>query len=378
MEISRIEAENYRNIKKMELIPSPGVNIIYGDNGQGKTNLIEAIWLFTGARSFRSAKENDLICFGENALKLSISFTKEEREQSASIYLPRKGKKQFQLNYVDLPSQTSLTGEVYAVVFSPAHLSLGQDGPEVRRRFLDTAICQLMPRYVDILGRYNRVLHQRNALLKGLRQDRGYSPQGTEVILGVFDEALSRLAASIIRARRKYVERLKKAASQIYEGISSQSETMGLEYRKGTDQDQEISPQNILDQLQQGREADIAAAATLIGPHRDDLSILVGGLDARSFGSQGQKRSCVLSLKLAESAIIEETTGQRPIVLLDDVMSELDASRRDYLLNSLMGKQVFITCCDTAYFHSLKNGKCFHIAGGSLDVDILEFGKGAW
>ena len=336
MEISRIEAENYRNIKKMELIPSPGVNIIYGDNGQGKTNLIEAIWLFTGARSFRSSKENDLICFGENALKLSISFTKEEREQSASIYLPRKGKKQFQLNYVDLPSQTSLTGEVYAVVFSPAHLSLVQDGPEVRRRFLDTAICQLMPRYVDILGRYNRVLHQRNALLKGLRQDRGYSPQGTEVILGVFDEALSRLAASIIRARRKYVERLKKAASQIYEGISSQSETMGLEYRKGTDQDQEISPQNILDQLQQGREADIAAAATLIGPHRDDLSILVGGLDARSFGSQGQKRSCVLSLKLAESAIIEETTGQRPFVLLDDVMSDLDASRRDYLLIYIM------------------------------------------
>lgn len=378
MEISRIEAENYRNIKKMELIPSPGVNIIYGDNGQGKTNLIEAIWLFTGARSFRSAKENDLICFGENALKLSVSFTREDREQNASIYLPRKGKKQIQLNYVDLPSQTSLAGEVYAVVFSPVHLSLVQDGPEVRRRFLDTAICQLMPRYVDILGRYNRVLHQRNALLKGLRQDRGYTPPDTEELLEVFDEALSRLAASVIRARRKYVERLKNAAGQIYDGISSQSETLSLEYRKGTDQEQEVSPQSIREQLRQSREADIAAAATLIGPHRDDLSILVGEMDARSFGSQGQKRSCVLSLKLAESTIIEEATGQRPVVLLDDVMSELDASRRDYLLNSLRGKQVFITCCDTAYFRSLKNGKCFHISGGSLDADVLEFGKGGW
>ena len=378
MEISRIEAENYRNIKKMELIPSPGVNIIYGNNGQGKTNLIEAIWLFTGAKSFRRAKENALIRFGENALKLSISFMRDEREQTASMFLPHKGKKQVQLNYVDLPSQSALAGKVYAVVFSPVHLSLAEGGPELRRRFLDTAICQLMPRYVDILGRYTRVLRQRNALLKDLRQNRGYPPPGTEEMLDIFDETLARLAASVIRARRKYTERLEKAAGAIYQGISSYSENLTLKYQMGAAQDDELSPQTIQNQLRKSRPADIAASATLVGPHRDDLALFIDGIDVRTFGSQGQKRSCVLSLKLAESIIIEEATDQRPIVLLDDVMSELDPSRRDYLLNSLTGKQVFITCCDTAYFRSLENGKCFHIAGGNLDGPALEFGKGEW
>jgi len=378
VEISRIEAENYRNIQKMELIPSPGVNIIYGDNGQGKTNLIEAIWLFTGAKSFRRAKESSLIRFGEESLKLSISFMREEREQNAMMYLPRKGKKKVQLNYVDLPRQSALAGEVYAVVFSPVHLSLAEGGPELRRRFLDTAICQLMPRYVDILGRYTRVLRQRNALLKDLRRDRGYPPPGTGEMLDIFDETLARLAVSVIRARRKYTERLEKAAGSIYQGISSQRETLSLKYQMGAVQDDDLSSQNIQNQLKQSRPADIAASATLIGPHRDDLALFINGIDVRDFGSQGQKRSCVLSLKLAESIIIEEATNQRPIVLLDDVMSELDPSRRDYILNSLTGKQVFITCCDTAYFRSLENGKCFHIAGGKLEGSVLEFGKGEW
>ncbi len=380
MEISRIEAEHYRNIPKLELTPSPGVNIVYGDNAQGKTNLIESLWLFTGAKSFRGSRDSDLIQFGKETARLSIVFQREEREQCASLCFSRKGKKKVTLNHVDLPSQASLAGEVYAVVFSPVHLSLVKDGPEVRRRFLDTAICQLMPRYVDILGRYARVLRQRNALLRELRRAGSYpSLHGDEEqMLEVFDDALSRLAASIIRARRKYVERLETAAGEVYRGISSQSETLRLVYQKGISPIEEASSQNILQQLRQSRPADISAAATLVGPHRDDMAFFIGENDVRFFGSQGQQRSCVLSLKLAESIIIEEAAGQRPIILLDDVMSELDSSRRDYLLNSLKGQQVFITCCDTAYFHSLKNGRCFHIAGGSLKGEVLEFGKGAW
>lgn len=376
MEISRIELEYYRNIRKMELIPSPGVNIIYGDNAQGKTNLIEAVWLFTGAKSFRGAKDSELIQFGEQSARMALTFLREEREQCASLFFQSKGKKKVQLNHVELPSQSALTGQIYAVVFSPEHLSLVKDGPELRRRFLDIAICQLMPRYTDILGRYSRVLRQRNALLRDIRR-MNPSPGG-EDMLEVFDEVLSRLAASIIRARRKYVDRLEMAAREIYQGISSRGEVLHLEYRGGVSHEEEPVPQNIREQLRQSRPADIAAATTLVGPHRDDMVIFLNGADARAFGSQGQQRSCVLTLKLAESVIIEEAAEQRPIILLDDVMSELDASRRDYLLNSLTGRQVFITCCDTAYFHSLKNGKCFHIAGGTIEGDILEIGKGAW
>lgn len=376
MNISRIEIENYRNIEKMELIPSPGVNIIYGDNAQGKTNLVESLWLFTGAKSFRAAKDVNLIRFGADAARLSLSFQREGRDQCASILLPRKGKKRVQLNYVELSGQTSLAGELYAVVFSPAHLSLVEDGPELRRRFLDTAICQLMPRYIDILGRYSRVLRQRNVLLRELRQAGPHTPPppGAQDMLEVFDDALARLSASVIRARRKYISRLETAAEQIYSGISSRSESLRLEYRQGIGEEPP-EPQAILEQLRRGRAADISAAATLTGPHRDDLALFIDQNDARIFGSQGQKRSCVLSLKLAESIIIEESSGQRPVILLDDVMSELDASRRDYLLNSLEGKQVFITCCDTGCFSAMKSGKCFHIAGGALEEKPLEAEK---
>lgn len=366
--ISRIEIENYRNIKKMEFSPCPGVNIIYGDNAQGKTNLVEAIWLFTGAKSFRGGKDHELIRFGAEGTRLSLQFEKDGRSQCAFIGIPQKGRKEVQLNFVPLSSQSALAGEIYAVIFSPAHLSLVKDGPEVRRRFLDLAICQLMPRYVEILGRYNRILRQRGALLRELRS--GYGAGYPEETLEVFDEALSKVAVSVIRARQKYVSRLQKTAAKIYEGISRENEEMRIEYLCGVPQLEELSSENILEQLRRGRAADIAAAVSLTGPHRDDLGILIDQTPARSFGSQGQQRSCVLSLKLAESIIIEEATGQSPIILLDDVMSELDRSRRDYLLNHLSGKQVFITCCETAYFQTLENGKCFRVGAGELKEDF--------
>lgn len=363
VKISRIEIENYRNIKKMEFTPCSGVNIIFGDNAQGKTNLVEAIWLFTGAKSFRGGKDQELICFDEEKAHISLEFLKDERDQCASIDIPRKGRKEVQLNYVSLSSQSALAGEFYAVIFSPVHLSLVKDGPEIRRRFLDLAIGQLMPRYVDIMGRYARILHQRNALLKDLRSGFGGYPVET---LDIFDEALAKAAVSMIRARQKYISRLQLTAEKIYQGISRENEALSLRYLCGVPNLDEVSFDMVLERLRQGRSEDIAAATTLIGPHRDDIGIYIDHKAARSFGSQGQQRSSVLSLKLAESIIIEEATGLSPIILLDDVMSELDSSRRDYLLNHLSGKQVFITCCETAYFDTLENGRCFRVANGKI------------
>ena len=363
VKISRFEIENYRNIRSMEFTPCPGVNIIFGDNAQGKTNLIESIWLFTGAKSFRGSKDSELIRFGEEFARLSLDFSKDDRDQCASITIPKKGRKDVQLNYVPLSAQRALAGEFYAVIFSPVHLSLVKDDPEVRRRFLDLAIGQLMPRYVEILSRYTRILKQRNALLKDLRGGMGWYPEET---LEVFDDALAKAAVSVIRAREKYITRLQKTAGEIYQGISREHENMTLQYLSGIPELTEVSAEEILSRLRAGRSADIAAATTILGPHRDDIGIFIDGNPARSFGSQGQQRSCVLSLKLAESIIIEEATGQDPIILLDDVMSELDSSRRDYLLNHLSGKQVFITCCETAYFKTLENGRCFRVANGQI------------
>ena len=231
MKISRFEIENYRNIHKMEFMPCPGVNIIFGDNAQGKTNLIESIWLFTGAKSFRGSKDTELIRFDADIARLNLDFVKDEWEQCASIVIPRKGRKDVQLNYVSLSAQRALAGEFYAVIFSPVHLSLVKDGPEVRRRFLDLAIGQLMPRYVEILSRYTRVLKQRNALLKDLRGSMGWYPEDT---LEVFDDALAKAAVSVIRAREKYISRLQKTAGEIYQGISREHETMTLEYLSGS------------------------------------------------------------------------------------------------------------------------------------------------
>lgn len=376
MKLERIELTNFRNIESMELEAVPGVNVIHGENAQGKTNLTEAIWLFTGAKSFRGAKDRELIRFGADSCKSKICFSSALRSQTAEIVLSAKETagtkaKEIFLNDIPLESTSELAGQFYSVVFSPAHLSLVREGPAFRRKFLDTAIGQILPRYEHYLREYQKILLQRNTLLKDLAR----FPQLIDT-MEVWEEHLAKAAAAVVFCRARYVARILPQAAQVYEGISAGKERFTLRYLCGMEKAEEQPKDEIrkffLKEFQRTRNADIERGATLYGPHRDDLELLVNEMPMRLYGSQGQQRSGVLALKMAECAMVEEVTGETPIVLLDDVMSELDAGRRDYLLNHLENRQVFVTCCDDESFYGLKSGKSFLIQSGNL-VDTKLF-----
>ncbi len=364
MRIENLRLENFRNMEDLCLFPYETVNIIYGDNAQGKTNLLEALWLLSGAKSFRGARDGEMIRFGQGQAVIEADFFGEDRVQTAKIQFG--GKKSVWLNEIRQDSVTSLAGRFTAVVFSPAHLGLVKDGPAGRRRFLDTSICQITPRYIGMLGQYQRILLQRNTLLK----DISYAPSLLDT-LNIWDEKLAVLGGAILRLRMEYTRRLGAEAANIYSGISMDREELSLFYRPfglelRPEQTKEEIASLLLERTVKNRSEDLRFGTTSAGPHRDDLEILINGRSVRAFGSQGQQRSAVLALKLAESRCIGEILGERPIILLDDVMSELDQSRREYLLNHLTGSQIFITCCDKGYFSQLQEGRTFYMEKGRL------------
>ncbi|MBQ9461204.1 MAG: DNA replication/repair protein RecF [Clostridia bacterium] len=361
MFIKSISFENYRNLKTDIFFPAKGINVIYGDNAQGKTNLLECIWLFTGGRSFRGARENELVAFGTKYAKISLCFESEERGQGIEITISG-GKRSAVLNDVPKKQMSQIIGSFCAVVFSPNHLSLIKNGPEERRNFIDAALCQIKPSYAVTLSRYKRALNERNALLKDIPKNRQL-----EDMLDVWDEKLAETGVKISAERRRYVKLLSGPAGGFYDGISSGRETLTLEYKSSLTENGEESPQELIktmiSALEARRQEDIMCGYTTVGVHRDDLSVKINDRDARKFGSQGQQRSAVLAMKLAEAYVIGKERGEQPVILLDDVLSELDPSRQNYLLNKLEGMQVFITCCeeisDAGNIVKIENGKIF-------------------
>lgn len=364
MKINNLLLENYRNIESLKL-DFESVNIIWGENAQGKTNLIEAIYLFTGAKSFRGVKDSQLIQFGKDFSRLKIEFENLNRQQNAEIVI--KNKRQAKLNGISKKSPSQLGDELKAVVFSPVHLSMIKDGPAERRKFIDNALCQIKSGYRNLLRDYNKALKQRNALLKDISFN-----SSLDAMLYVWDKNVAKTGAKIIYQRIKYIESLTPYVKDIFSGISSGKEEIELKYC-GSDRfiaDTTEIEKYLLFTLEQNRTQDIFNKTTSSGPHRDDIEILINGINARLFGSQGQQRSCVLAIKLAEAALLKNLTEEEPIILLDDVMSELDENRQDYLLNHIKDRQVFITCCDKNTILKLKNGKTFHISGGGLKEDL--------
>lgn len=361
MKINALELENYRNIEKLSLT-FDDVNIIYGENAQGKTNLIEAIYLFTGAKSFRGVRDKELIKFGCDFSRLKIDFTNKSRKQTAEIAI--KNKREATLNGVKKKSPVLLGEELKAVIFSPVHLSMIKDGPGERRKFADSALCQIKSGYRNILKEYNKALAQRNSLLKDIAFNSSLSD-----MLYIWDKSFAKYGAKIIYQRQKYIEALIPYAKEIFNGLSNGREDIDLvltgafDYKNLTLDEIE---NKMMIALQNNRQVDMIMKITTIGPHRDDIEILINGKSARKYGSQGQQRSCVLALKLAEASLLREKTQDEPVALLDDVMSELDEGRQDYILNHIKDWQVFITCCDPASVLRLKQGKTFHIENGKL------------
>lgn len=351
MKVKKLEIQNFRNISSLNLEFDDETNVICGENAQGKTNIIEALWLFSGAKSFRNSKDNEFIKFGESRAKIYTEFDMLGVENQASIIFDDK--KTAFLNDKKLSNTSALAGKYNAVVFSPSDLTLVTDGPDKRRRFLDTAIGQLYPNYIEILRNYSRAVMQRNKIIKDYRYDKTIS-----IMLDVFEAEIVDMGNKIISYRKRYIDILNKYVSKIYEGISSGKEKIDISYnfKSGEILDKEV--------LKNSREIDMFTSTTSVGPHRDDIGFNINEISARSFGSQGQKRSIALSLKLAGAEVIKEISGEYPICLLDDVMSELDENRQNYILNHIKNWQSFITCCDTANIKNLKTGKVITIRNG--------------
>lgn len=368
MKIDFLGIENFRNIKELEMSPCDGVNIIYGENGQGKTNLLEAMWLFTGSGRFRGTRDSELIRFNESFLRLELSFFDDIRERKASIEISEDSKK-ISAGGAEYDSFSKLFGEFSGILFIPDHLKLIKGGPSERRNFINSALCRLKPKYSEILYEYNRVLQQRNILLKDIQ----YHSELYET-LDIWDEKLSLLSAVIVLQRLKYLRELRPFLNEIYEGLSKGREKTELSYlscfsepeEELLEAGREELKNKFLKRLSETRKEELFSGLSSCGPHRDDILIRLNGLPVKAYGSQGQQRSCALALRLSEAAVIKKLSGKQPVAFLDDVMSELDEERQDYILNHTDFSQVFISCCEPSGILGSESGKIYKIKEGRL------------
>ena len=357
MIVKNLTSKGFRNFDEIEFFPSKNMNVIYGNNAQGKTNLLEAIWLFCGAKSFRGAKDRELLGFNKEKAINTCEFIFGENKKNAKIIIEEKRKAE--LGGKLLSSASKLAGNFYAIVFSPMDLNLVNDGPNVRRKFLDTAIGQIYPLYNEKIRNYMKALNQRNTILRDVKFH-----SDIEFLLDDFEKSLSVLIKEIVKYRYRYVEILSETAPEIYGGISGEREKLTIEYSSPVLRN--MGSEEILKLLKKSRKEDILTGNTSVGPHRDDLELILNNSKLKSYGSQGQRRSVCLTLKLSEAKILKKITGEYPIALLDDVMSELDKSRQGFILNHIKDWQVFITCCDPSNIKGLKDGTVFQMEGGKF------------
>lgn len=351
---SSISFCNYRNISLETVSFFPGVNVLWGDNAQGKSNILEGIYFFARGRSFRGARERELIRFGEKQAQLSLTFQKEGAQYPVTLEaeLPQAGKKVLRRGGARLSGVRELIGTFRAVLFCPLHLSLVGGGPALRRNFLDIALSQLYPGYLDSLSRYNRILIQRNALIK--------SGGSTDTaVWEVYAQQLSRLGADIAVRRHTYMQALETHVREIFEGMTKGRETPRLTYQSGAIPEGDTSDQEqirkegearLFSSLTNSIEREMRYGATLYGTHKDDIGIRLNEKEARTYASQGQQRSLALAMKLAEGELARDIGGEYPVFLLDDVLSELDGQRRSFILQALTDRQIIVTSCESAHF----------------------------
>lgn len=351
MYIKSLKLKNFRNYDEQKLEFCPQKNIIYGLNGQGKTNIIEALYFLNSGKSYRCTKEKEVIKFGEDYAKIEAEFYKNEIKNNALFFI--SDKKSVKLNGVNIDRLSELIGNINIVIFTPDHLNLIKEGPSVRRSFLDSFISQIKKSYFKNLISYYKVLKQRNNILKSKNKSM------LETI-SVWNEKLAELSLSICEMRESIIEKLNEKINTVTDG----EEKLKIKYLPGIKGDYK-NKENIIKQLEDGIERDIEYGMTMTGPHRDDFEIFLNGISIKKFGSQGQQRSCVLKLKLSECEIIKEKTGEMPPILLDDILSELDEERRHLFIENIKNTQVIITCTDKEFLKGME-GFYFRVHNGKI------------
>ena len=333
MMIESIELENYRNYGQLHMDFSPGTNILYGDNAQGKTNILEAVYVCCTTKSHRGSRDREIIQFDKEESHIKLNVRKKDVPYRIDMHLKKNKPKGVAINGIPIRKASELFGIVNVVFFSPEDLNIIKNGPAERRRFIDMELCQLNKLYVHALIRYNKVIIQRNKLLKELPFHSDY-----ENMLDVWDMQLVQYGSQVIRFRREFIRKLNDIIIGIHRKLSGEKEILNLSYEPDT----EIS--DLEAAVKKNREVDIKLKTTTVGPHRDDMSFIVNGIDRRKFGSQGQQRTAALSLKLAEIELVKYIVKDYPVLLLDDVLSELDGSRQEHLLEGIDQIQTLITC----------------------------------
>ena len=343
MRITELKLKNFRNYEDLTLCPDPGVNLFFGRNGSGKTNLLEAVHYAALGRSHRSINDANIVRYGEDNARLTvrISTMLGQREITVCFHPGELQKKEILIDGKKIQKFSDMMGCLRCVIFSPEDLGLIREGPSVRRRYLDMMISQISRRYFIALQQYRIGMDQRNAILRSLRTD----PTAGKQMLGVFEEAMAEPAAEIIRERRRIVSLLSDIARDTYLRISGTEEQLLITYHSSVKEEDKIA-ETLCELMYGNREDDIRLGMTSVGPHRDDLIIMLDRNPMKQFASQGQVRSAALSMKLSQMKILKDDSGEEPVLLLDDVMSELDRNRRASLIREILSFQTLITCAD--------------------------------
>lgn len=372
MRITSLKVNGFRNLRDISLSPNPGINILCGENAQGKTNLMEAIWLASGAKSFRGVKEKDIIGFDSESAFVDVSFESSVRSEDISLTLSRiQRERKILLNGVKLKSLSELVGRLLCVIFTPEDLFLTKGSPDIRRSYLDLCISQIKPMYAGVAAKYDILLAQRNAVLKNISM--GISKPSD---LEIWDEQIARQGSYISMMRYVYTEVLNRHTTVLYNEISQGREQMSLEYsstvfeelKNRTDYKDSMAKEYLL-RLHSSLNDDIKLGYTQVGVHRDELTVKIDTKSVRDFGSQGQNRSAALCMKLGQAKALYKETNEMPVILLDDVLSELDTSRKQFVLNQINDAQIFITCCEPIKVYKEAKRHLFYLKGGKIVSD---------
>ena len=359
MIIKSIELKNFRNYDDLCIEFDRETNILFGDNAQGKTNILESAAVSATTKSHKGSRDKEMIRFGQEEAHIRTVVCKKDQDYQVDIHLKKNKSKGIAINQVPIKKATDLFGILNIVFFSPEDLNIIKDGPTERRRFLDLELCQLDKIYLSDLTVYNKVLKQRNTLLK----DMIYRPDLKDT-LSIWDEQLVEYGKRIIRRRQVFIDELHDVVKDIHSSLSGNREQLTLKY--------EPSVESIFfqDELFRASERDQRLCQTSVGPHRDDISFLLGDIDIRKYGSQGQQRTAALSLKLSEIELVKKSIGDTPVLLLDDVLSELDSNRQNYLLNSIHDIQTIITCTGLDEFvkNKFQIHRIFQVINGQVSV----------
>lgn len=357
MYIESIQLKNFRNYEFLEMEFDKGTNILYGDNAQGKTNILEAVYLCGTSKSHKGSKDKEIIRFHEDESHIRMMIRKDEMSYKIDMHLKKNKAKGVAINGLPIKKARELLGVVNLVFFSPEDLNIIKNGPSERRRFLDLELCQLDTIYLTDLANYNHIVNQRNKLLKDMSLN-----SRLRDTLDVWDMQMVHYGKAIIEKRKAFVEELNEIVHEIHRNLTGGIEQIDVVYEPNT------QSKNFEEMLFRNRERDFRMKMTSTGPHRDDLCVMINGIDIRKYGSQGQQRTAALSLKLSEIYLVKRRIKDTPVLLLDDVLSELDSSRQTYLLDSIHDIQTMITCTglDDFISHQFQINKVFHVIKGAV------------